>query len=81
MINERAKLLTDHFSRWQLVILFVMVAAFTDPLRDRVLGMLGVKPTALESILASGIAAGVIAWTTTFVMLRLTPKRHVEPPN
>jgi hypothetical protein len=80
MINEGAKLLTDHFSRWQLVVLFVMVVAFTHPLRDRVLSMLGVEATGIVPILASAIAAGVIAWVTTFVMLRLTPKRHVEPP-
>jgi hypothetical protein len=79
MNNEGAKLLMAHFSRWQLVILFVMVAAFTHPLRDSVLGMLGVQPTGVESILGSGVAAGAIVWVTTFVMLRLIPKRRIEP--
>ena len=80
MKNEGVKLLTEHFSRWQLVILFVMVVAFTYPLRDRVFRMLGIQPAGVESILASGAAAGVIAWATAFVMLCLTSKRHVEPP-
>src|SRR4051794_23937329 len=72
--------LTEHFSRWQLVILFVMVAAFTHPLRDMALGTLGVKATGIVPILADAVAAGVIAGATTFVMLRLAPKRRVEPP-
>ena len=80
MNNEGIKSLTENFSRWQLVVLFVMVVAFTDPLRDRVLGMHGIKATGIVPILASGLAAGAIAVATVFLMLRLTPKRHVEPP-
>ena len=80
MKNDGVKLLMEDFTTWQLVILFVMVVALTHPLRDWILGMLGIESTGFVSILASAVAAGVIAGATAFVMLRLTPKRHVEPP-
>jgi hypothetical protein len=79
MNNKGLEVLTEHFSRFQLVILFVMVVAFTHPLRDRILGMLGVEAIGIVPILGSAVAAGVIAWATAFVMLRLMPKRPVNP--
>ena len=80
MNYEGVKLLTEHFSPRQLAIPIVMAIAFADGLRDWVLGMLGVHPTAVESILAGGVAGGVIGLATGFVMLRLTPKGQVEQP-
>jgi hypothetical protein len=78
--NKGMKSLTENFSRWQLAVIFAIVVALTDPLRDRVLSMIGIEAAGIARILARAVVAGVIGGAAAFVMLRLTPKRDVEPP-